>query len=304
VDNLNKPYNPNDTESRIYKLWLETGCFNPDNHTKSDTSKTFSMVMPPTNANGNLHAGHGLVVTIEDIMIRFKRMQGYKTLWLPGNDHAGFETQVVYEKKLEKEGRTRFDLSREDLYKEIFDFTQSNRNNINSQVKKMGASCDWSRERFTLDDSVIKIVNNTFKKLFDDGLIYRGKKIVSWCPKHQTGFSDLEILDEERTDKLYYLKYGPFTITTARPETKFGDKYVVMHPDDSRYKEYTNGQKIELEWINGKITATVIKDESIDMEFGTGVMTITPWHDQVDFDIAERHNLDKEQIIDERSTKS
>jgi valyl-tRNA synthetase len=300
VDNLNKPYNPNDTESRIYKLWLETGCFNPDNHTKSDTSKTFSMVMPPTNANGNLHAGHGLVVTIEDIMIRFKRMQGYKTLWLPGNDHAGFETQVVYEKKLEKEGRTRFDLSREDLYKEIFDFTQSNRNNINSQVKKMGASCDWSRERFTLDDSVIKIVNNTFKKLFDDGLIYRGKKIVSWCPKHQTGFSDLEILDEERTDKLYYLKYGPFTITTARPETKFGDKYVVMHPDDSRYKEYTNGQKIELEWINGKITATVIKDESIDMEFGTGVMTITPWHDQVDFDIAERHNLDKEQIIDER----
>jgi valyl-tRNA synthetase len=164
----------------------------------------------------------------------------------------------------------------------------------------MGASCDWSRERFTLDDSVIKIVNNTFKKLFDDGLIYRGKKIVSWCPKHQTGFSDLEILDEERTDKLYYLKYGPFTITTARPETKFGDKYVVMHPDDSRYKEYTNGQKIELEWINGKITATVIKDESIDMEFGTGVMTITPWHDQVDFDIAERHNLDKEQIIDER----
>ncbi len=292
------PYDFKTTEDRIYDLWMDSGFFNPDN--LKGTSETFTIIMPPTNANGNLHAGHGLVMTIQDIMIRYQRMRGKKTLWLPGNDHAGFETQVVYEKKLEKENRSRFDIPPQELYKEIFDFTQNNRNNINSQIKKMGASCDWSREKFTLDPDVVHLVQNTFKKLFDDGLIYRGNRIVSWCPKHQTSFSDLEILDEERTEKFYYLKYGPFVIGTARPETKFGDKYVVMHPDDTRYSEYTHGQKIDLEWINGPITATIIKDSAVEMEFGTGVMTITPWHDQVDFEIAERHGLDKEQIIDER----
>ncbi len=256
--------------------------------------------MPPTNANGSLHAGHGLVMTIEDIMVRYKRMQGFKTLWLPGLDHAGFETQVVYEKKLEKEGRTRFDIEPKKLYEEILDFTQTNSSHIKSQIKKMGASCDWSREKFTLDPDIIHIVYRTFKKMFDDGLVYRGKRIVSWCTKHQTSFSDLEIKDEERIDSFYYLKYGPFVIGTSRPETKFGDKYVVMHPDDTRYAQYKDGQKIELEWINGPITATVIKDSVVDMEFGTGVMTITPWHDPVDFDIAERHGLEKEQIIDEK----
>lgn len=299
-DELKKPYNPESTEGSIYKTWEEGGYFNPDNSPINEQGKTFTIVMPPTNANGSLHAGHGLVMTIEDIMVRFKRMSGFKTLWLPGNDHAGFETQVVYEKKLEKEGRSRFDMAAKDLYKEIWDFTQNNRSNINSQVKSMGASCDWSREKFTLDKEVIQVVYQTFNKLFEDGLVYRGKKIVSWCPKHQTSFSDLEILDDERIEKLYYLKYGPFVISTSRPETKFGDKYVVMHPEDKRYQDYVHGQKIDLEWINGKVTATVIKDASVDMEFGTGVMTITPWHDQADFEIAERHNLDREQVIDER----
>ena len=299
MEELKKPYNPKETENLIYKKWEESGFFNPDN-LPNKKEGTFTIIMPPTNANGNLHAGHGLVMTIEDIMTRFNRMMGKKTLWLPGNDHAGFETQVVYEKKLEKEGRSRFEIPPKELHKEIWDFTQNNRSNINSQVKAMGASCDWSREKFTLDDDVVKIVYQTFKKLFDDGLIYRGKRIISWCPKHQTSFSDLEIVDEERTEKFYYLKYGPFVIGTSRPETKFGDKYVVMHPDDKRYENYKQGQKIELEWINGPITATIIKDSAIDMEFGTGVMTITPWHDLIDFEIAERHNLDKEQIIDER----
>ena len=256
--------------------------------------------MPPTNANGSLHAGHGLVMTIEDIMVRYKRMQGFKTLWLPGLDHAGFETQVVYEKKLEKEGRTRFEIEPKKLYEEILDFTLTNSSHIKSQVRKMGASCDWSREKFTLDDSIVKTVYGTFKKLYDDNLVYRGKRIVSWCPKHQTSFSDLEIKDEEKVEPYYYLQYGPFVISTSRPETKFGDKYITMHPDDKRYSEYKNGQTIELEWINGPITATIIKDPIVDMEFGTGVMTITPWHDPVDFGIAERHNLDKEQVIDER----
>ncbi len=297
-EKLLKPYNPKETEERIYKLWEDSGFFNP-NKTLDPKATPFTLIMPPTNANGSLHAGHGLVMTIEDIMVRYKRMRGFKTLWLPGLDHAGFETQVVYEKKLEKEGRTRFGMDPKELYKEILDFTLTNSKNIKSQIKKMGASCDWSREKFTLDDDVIKTVHQTFKRMYNDNLIYRGNKIVSWCPKHQTSFSDLEIKDEERIDSLYYLKYGPFTIATSRPETKFGDKYVVMHPEDARYKNYTEGQKIKLEWINGPIEATVLKDEAIDMEFGTGVMTITPWHDTADFEIAERHKIEKEQVIDE-----
>jgi valyl-tRNA synthetase len=298
-----KPYSPNETEDRIYKLWEESGFFNPDICVEkgiiTEEAKPFTIIMPPTNANGSLHAGHGLVMTIEDLIVRYKRMRGYKTLWLPGLDHAGFETQVVYEKKLEKEGRTRFEIEKKDLYKEILDFTLFNSSNIKNQIKKMGASCDWSREKFTLDKSIVDIVYQTFKKLYDDNLIYRGNRIVSWCTKHQTSFSDLEIKDEERIEPYYYLKYGPFIISTSRPETKFGDKYVVMHPLDKRYTDYQDGQKIDLEWINGPITATIIKDENIDMDFGTGVMTITPWHDNIDFEIAERRNLDKEQIIDE-----
>jgi valyl-tRNA synthetase len=290
-------YNPKEVENKIYQLWEKSGFFNPDK-LPSRHKKPFCIIMPPTNANGNLHAGHALVMTIEDIMTRYKRMKGFKALWLPGLDHAGFETQVVYEKKLEKEGRSRFKMNPEDLYKEIWDFTQSNKQNINSQVKKMGSSCDWSREKFTLDKDIVKTVCDTFEKFKKDNLIYRGKKIVNWCSKHQTSLSDLETKDQERVDKFYYLKYGPFTIATARPETKFGDKYVVMHPKDKRYADYKHGQKIELEWINGPITATVIKDEAIDMDFGTGAMTITPWHDSIDFEIAERHNLEKEQIID------
>src|SRR3990167_2633529 len=294
---LPKTYDPKNTEDRIYKLWEESGFFDPYKLPERH-KEPFTIIMPPINANGSLHAGHSLVMTIEDIMIRYKRMNGYKSLWLPGFDHAGFETQVVYEKKLEKEGRSRFKMEPKQLYEEILDFTLTNKINIEGQIKKMGASCDWSREKFTLDANIVTTVYRTFKKMTDDGLVYRGKRIINWCPKHQTSLSDLETADIEQTDNFYYLQYGPFVIATARPETKFGDKYVVMHPDDKRYAEYNDGQKIELEWINGPVNATVIKDEAIDMEFGTGVMTVTPWHDAVDFDIARRHNLDKEQIID------
>ena len=295
MKDLQTAYDPKRVEDKIYALWEKSGFFKP-----TGKGKPFTIIMPPTNANGSLHAGHGLVLTIEDIMTRYKRMRGFKTLWLPGLDHAGFETQVVYEKKLEKEGRSRFQMKPEELYKEIWDFTQENKKNIEGQAKKMGSSCDWSREKFTLDPDIVKTVYDTFQKLYDDDLVYRGRRIINWCSKHQTSLSDLETTDTEQTDKFYYLKYGPFTIATARPETKFGDNYVVVHPDDKRYDGYKNGQKIDLEWINGPITATVVKDKSIDMEFGTGVMTITPWHDMVDFEIAQRHNLEKEQIIDER----
>jgi len=292
-----KPYNPNETEKKIYDLWEKSGYFSPDNLPQKDKG-TFTIIMPPPNANGRLHAGHALFVTLEDIMIRYKRLRGYKTLWLPGTDHAGFETQVVYEKKLEKEGRSRFALTREELYAEIMKFTLDNKGATEADLRSLGASCDWSREKFTLDADIIKTVYDTFEKMFADELIYRGKRIVNWCTKHQTSLSDLETITETRQDKLYYMQYGPFVIATVRPETKFGDKYVVMHPDDPRYKEYRDGQKIELDWLEGKITATVVKDPVIDMDFGTGVMTITPWHDAADFEIAEQHNLTGIEVID------
>jgi len=293
------PYNPEETENRIYKLWEDSGFFNPDN-LPGDRKKAFTIVMPPPNANGNLHSGHALFIALEDIITRFKRMRGYKALWLPGADHAGFETQVVFEKKLEKEGRSRFGMDPEVLYQEILNFTLENKKNMESQVRSLGASCDWSREKFTLDPDVIKKTQETFIKMFKDTLVYRGKRTINWCSKHQTSLSEVETESVEENTPFYYFKYGPFEIGTVRPETKFGDKYVVMHPDDKRYAKYSHGETLELEWINGPITATVIKDEAVDMNFGTGVMTITPWHSQIDFEIATRHNLDIEQIIDWR----
>ncbi len=292
-----KPYNPKETESRIYKLWEESGYFNPDN-LPGDRKKPFTIVMPPPNANGDLHAGHSLVMTIEDIITRYKRMRGYKALWIPGSDHAGFETWVVYEKKLEKEGRSRFEIKPEDLWKEILDFTLANKKLMEDQVRSLGASCDWSREKFTLDPDVIKKTQETFVKMFEENLIYRGKRAINWCSKHQTSLSEVETESAEENTPFYYFKYGPFEIGTVRPETKFADKYVIMHPDDTRYKQYKHGEKFEVEWINGPITATVIKDEAADMEFGTGVMTITPWHSQIDFELAQKHGLEIEQIID------
>ncbi|MBU1754937.1 valine--tRNA ligase [Patescibacteria group bacterium] len=299
-DIFRKPYSPEDTEARIYTEWEESGYFNPDN-LPGERTKAFTIVMPPPNANGNLHVGHALGMAMEDLMTRYKRMQGYKALWIPGADHAGFETQVVYEKKLEKEGRSRFNMDPEDLYKEILAFTLENKKTMEDQVRSLGASCDWSREKFTLDEDVVAEVQRTFIKMHSDDLAYRGKRTVNWCPKHQTSLSDVETESVEETSPFYTFKYGPFEIGTVRPETKFGDKYVVMHPDDKRYAEWKEGDTFELEWINGPITATVIKDEAVEMEFGTGVMTITPWHSQVDFEIAQRHNLDMEQIIDWRA---
>ncbi len=300
---LLSPYNPTETEDRIYKLWEESGFFNPDvciekGLTKSD-AEPFSIVLPPPNVTGTLHIGHASMLVIEDIMTRFARMQGKRTLWLPGTDHAAIATQSKVEKILEKEeGKRKSDLGREEFLARVEAFAQDSHDTIVSQVKKMGASIDWSREAFTLDDKRNFAVRTAFKQMYDDGLIYRGHRIVNWDPKGQTVISDDEIVYKEEKIKFYYLKYGPFTIGTARPETKFGDKYVVMHPDDTRYSQYKHGDKITVEWINGPIEATIIKDTDIDMEFGTGVMTITPWHSVADFGIAERHKLDKEQIID------
>ncbi len=298
-----KPYNPKETEDKIYKLWDESGFFNPDICIKKGITKpdaeTFSMVLPPPNVTGILHTGHALTLIIEDIMVRHSRMKGKNTLWLPGTDHAAIATQTKVEKLLEKEGIRKNELGREKFLERVQKYAQDSHDSIVSQAKKMGASLDWSREAFTLDDKRNLAVKTAFKKMYNDGLIYRGHRIVNWDPKGQTTISDDEIVYEERKSKFYTFKYGPFEIGTARPETKFGDKYVVMHPDDKRYEKYKHGQKIELEWINGPMTATIIKDPAAEMEFGTGVMTITPWHSHIDFQLAEKYKLEKEQIIDQ-----
>ena len=296
-------YEPKDHEDAIYRVWETSGFFNPDICTEKGVvdmdAKPFSIVLPPPNVTGTLHLGHAAMLAIEDILVRYHRMKGERTLWIPGTDHAAIATQEKVERILWNEKKkTRHDLGRDAFLKRVKKFAQDSHDTIVNQCKKMGASLDWSREAYTLDDVRHHAVNTAFKKMHDDGIIYRGSRIVNWDPKFQTTVSDDEVERREEKTSFYYLQYGPFVIGTARPETKFGDKYVVVHPDDDRYKEYTDGQKIEnIEWINGTITATVIKDEAIDMNFGTGAMTITPWHDATDFDIAERHHLDKEQII-------
>ncbi|MEN9852520.1 MAG: hypothetical protein RI996_463 [Candidatus Parcubacteria bacterium] len=291
-------YNPADTETSIYSIWEESGYFNPDN-LPGERTESFSIVLPPPNVTGTLHTGHAIMLAIQDTLTRFHRMNGKAALWLPGTDHAAIATQSVVEKKLQKEeGKSRHDIGRDELLKRIHEFAMESQNTILSQCKSMGASMDWSRLAFTMDDDRNLAVRTMFKKMYDDGLIYQGHRIVNWDPKGQTTISDDELVYVEEKTKFYYFKYGPFTIGTARPETKFGDKYVVMHPDDIRFREYSHGQKLTVEWINGPIEATIIKDTSVDPEFGTGVMTITPWHSVVDFEIAQRHNLDYEQIID------
>lgn len=282
-----KAYIAAEHEKTLYKMWEESGKFRPADEGKG----TFATIMPPPNANGNLHIGHALDMTLKDILVRYHRMKGDRTLWVPGSDHAGIETQVVYEKKLEKEGRSRFQMTREQYYQEVMDFTLENKKNMEDQVRMLGASCDWTTERFTLDAEVIEQVYETFRKMYNDGLIYRGNRIVNYCVKYQTAYSDLEILHEERTDPLYYIKYGPITIATVRPETKFGDKTIVVHPDDPRYKEHI-GKSYEVTIATGeKVMMDVIADEVIDPKFGTGAMTITPAHDPIDFELAKQHNL-------------
>ena len=296
-ERLLKPYDPKETESKIYKLWEKSGFFNPNNLPERH-KEFFSIVLPPPNVTGTLHLGHALEDSIQDMIVRYKRMAGFKTLWVPGTDHAAIATQSKVEKLLEKEGIRKNDIGREEFLKRVKIFAQNSHDGIISQIKKMGASLDWSREAFTLDEKRNIAVKTAFKQMYDDGLIYRGNRMVNWDPKGQTVISDDEIVYEEKKGKFYTFKYGPFEIGTARPETKFGDKYVVIHPDDKRYKDWKHMQKITVEWINGPIEATIIKDEMIDMGFGTGVMTITPWHSHEDFALAEKYKLDREQIID------
>ncbi len=300
---LSKAYEAKKYEDAIYKRWEQSGFFDPDvcikKRVSKKTAKPFSIVLPPPNVTGTLHMGHAVMLAVQDVMIRYHRMKGEITLWLPGTDHAAIATQTKVEKMIfDAEHKTRQDMGREAFLRRVEQFARESHDTIVNQCKKMGASLDWSREAFTLDDARTLAVRTMFKQMYDDGIIYRGDRIVNWDPVMQSNVSDDEIEWKEETTAFYYLKYGPFVIGTARPETKFGDKYIVMHPDDQRYKKYQHGQKLEADWLNGKITATIVKDKAADMAFGTGVMTITPWHDATDFDIALRHKLDREQIID------
>lgn len=294
---LEKAYDPQSTEDRIYALWEQSGAFTAD---ASSQKEPFTISMPPPNATGQLHLGHAVMLALEDIFIRFQRMRGKEALWVPGTDHAAIATENVVLKLLKEQGMKdpRKELGREGLVAKIAEFVEKSRGTIRGQVRKMGSSCDWSRERYTFEPALNRLVNEVFVKMYNDGLIYRGHRIVNWDPKLQTTVSDDEIEWKEETVPFYTFQYGPFQIGTVRPETKFGDKYVVMHPEDERYAKYKHGDTFECEWINGPVRATIIKDTAVDPAFGTGVMTITPWHTAIDFEIAERHGLEKEQVID------
>lgn len=289
---LPKVYSAENVEPQIYKKWEKNGFFKPK--IKSG-QKPFTIIMPPPNANENLHIGHARFVVIEDVLTRYFRMKGVPTLWLPGADHAGIETQYVFEKKLAKEGKSRFDFDRQTLYKMIWDYVAENRGNMENQLRALGASCDWSRNMFTLDPRIIKIVYNTFFNLHDEGLIYRGERVVNYCVKCGTAFSQLEVNYEEREDKLYFLDYGPLAIATTRPETIFADVAVAVHPQDKRYKHLI-GKLAVIPIINREVP--IIADEAVQPDFGTGALKITPAHDVTDFDIGARHNLPSMTVVD------
>ncbi len=290
---MDKKYDHKIQEPRIQQKWEDSGVFvgkiEPD-------KKPFTIVLPPPNANGKLHTGHVLMLAIEDILIRWKKMQGYSTLWLPGTDHAGFETQMVFERYLKEKGKSRFDYDRDTLYQEIWKFVEENKGIIENQMKRMGPGLDWSRYTFTLDQNVVDTVYATFRKMIDEGLVYRDDYIVNFCPECGTTFADLEIRHKDKVSSLYYIKYGPLVVATTRPETKFGDVALAVNPDDERYKEYI-GKEIEYEDPLGKFTIPVIGDKYVDVSFGTGVLKITPAHDKNDYEIGIKHDLPVVSVI-------
>lgn len=294
--NLAKAYEPNQYEPNIYALWETSGAFNP-----SGEGTPFSTVMPPPNANGNLHLGHALDMGLKDISVRYKRMAGYDTIYIPGADHAGFETWVVYERELQKKGQSRFDFSREQLYSQVWNFVEQQRGNMELQVRALGVSASWDHLVFTLDSKVIKTVNSTFKKLWDEGLIYRGERIVNYSTKYQTSYADIEVDHKVEKGTLWHIAYpmldkiGEVIVATTRPETIFGDVAVAVHPDDPRYKSLI-GTTVMLPLTDREVP--IIADEYADPAFGTGVVKITPAHDPNDFEVGKRHNLPRLQVID------
>lgn len=292
---LAKQYIPNDYEPNIYALWETSGALEP-----TGVGNPYSIIMPPPNANGNLHIGHALDMNLKDILIRYHRMKGDDAVFIPGADHAGFETWVVYERELTKQGKSRFDFSRDQLYSQVWNFVQEKRGNMELQLRALGVSASWKHLTFTLDDKVINTVYDTFKKMWDDNLVYRGERIVNYCTEHQTSFADIEVEHKNEKGKLWKIAYptldkiGEIIVATTRPETMLGDVAVAVHPDDERYKKLV-GTRILLPIVDKEIP--IIADEYVDMSYGTGAVKITPAHDPNDFEIAKRHDLPIESII-------
>lgn len=283
-------FTPTGTEESIYSYWEQRDLL------KGTTGKPYTILMPPPNANASLHAGHGMYV-VDDIMIRYKRLRGFASTWIPGTDHAGFETQFVYEKHLAKQKKSRMDFDRQTLYNDIYTFVKENSGLIFKQFRRLGFLADWNRNVFTLDDHVIERVFETFTKMEREKIVYRDNYMVNYCTYCGTSLADLEVEHIERVDPLYYLKYGPFILATVRPETKFGDTAVAVHPKDKRYMQWI-GKEVEVEGVNGKFTLKVIADDYVDPKFGTGVVKITPAHDPNDFEVGKRHGLEIKQVID------
>jgi valyl-tRNA synthetase len=296
---MDKVYSHKDVEEKIYGDWEKNGYFKPEiNQESYQKGDTYTIILPPPNANGSLHFGHAMFV-IEDILIRYQRMKGKSALWLPGTDHAGIETQFVYEKKLQQEGKSRFDFSREELFSNIWNYVEENRGGIENQLRRLGFSLDWSREKFTLDPEMVKIVGITFRRLYEDGLIYRNYRLVNYCTRDGTSFSDLESVSEETDGTLYHIKYpiqegGHITVATTRPETLYGDVAVMVNPKDKKYKDAI-GKTVLLPLANRKIP--IIADEYVDMNFGTGAVKVTPSHDFNDFEVGRKHELTFPPII-------
>jgi valyl-tRNA synthetase len=297
LEEMDKAYEPSKYEDNIYKIWEESGFFNPDN---LDTKgKSFTISMPPPNATGILHLGHAATLAYEDLMIRYRRLRGDKTLWVPGTDHAGIATQTKVEKILAEEGTNKQSLGRDKFTARVKEYVAGSQDTIRNQIRKMGSSCDWSRERYTFDDGLSHAVNVTFVKMYNDGLIERDYRIVNWCPRCESTLSDDEVEHEEQDAKLYYIKYGPFVVATTRPETKLADTGVAVNPSDKRYKELV-GQIIDVDLAGHKIKVKIFADKEVDKDFGSGVVGVTPAHSATDYDFAQRHDLELIKLIDEQ----
>lgn len=304
---LSKAYNPGEHEKAIYQQWLRSNYFNPDKLPDTKKRKPFTISMPPPNATGELHLGHAVMVALEDLMIRFERMRGRKTLWVPGTDHAAIATNAVVEKELKKEGLSKKDLGREKFLQRVDQHVATTQGRMREQIERMGASCDWDRERFTLDEGLSVAVRTAFVEMYDDGLIYRGTKVVNWCPHCQSTLADDEVEYKEQQTTLATFRYDknfPISIATTRPETKFGDTAVAVHPSDERYKQYI-GKEFPVNFAGVARTIKIVTEHSVDKDYGTGALGVTPAHSSIDEAIAQREHLPSIVVIDKngRMTK-
>ena len=296
---LPKVYEPQQVENEIYKMWEENGHFRPR---QNKDAKPFTIVMPPPNVTGQLHMGHAMDATLQDTLIRFKRMQGFNALWVPGVDHAGIATQIKVEEELRKEGLTRYDLGREKFLEKVWDWKHKYGNRIVEQQKKLGASCDWERARFTMDEGCSNAVREVFVSLYEKGLIYKGSRIINWCPNCVTALSDAEVEYVDKPGHLWHIRYpladgsGDVVVATTRPETMLGDTGVCVNPNDERYTHIV-GKTVVLPLVNKEIP--IVADDYAEMDFGTGCVKMTPAHDPNDFEVGLRHNLEVIRVLDD-----